>query len=584
MILDSTDVLPTEANTQAARRAARNWSANLAAIRTTQPRLADAIERLFPKEMEWVYARDGALMARHNDRWWNGCSLPLRSAEFMLNDALLTGPMICYLIPRHAAQVRVALDRMERPQAIIALNPDLSELCVLLACEDFSEQIAAHRLWFAWGDQWQEELSLLLRQNPGLPAPTQFVRPITADSSQADALVVPAQQVFAEQSAWRTSLANAARENSPASKSDGICVVAPSHFRLWDDAGLELRRALESDQSGQSISFHDPDDPLVASPAALALAAARCAAIVMTHHGRGDLPEIAPIDMPWVTWVTTPRIPRADKSGPRDALLLADPRWRTRAMEAGWKASQIDIAAWPGRQELTHCEREAACDRNSTALLTATKRTSADQQDADPKHQDSCAPVALIVDTHRIQTPGAIKEFSSHRLLWDSIHEELKADPFAMGDDASAYLDSRARHAQVSEDELDRNQFLCQLILPAWRQGIAFLLVKESVPLRLFGKGWNSIDGLQPLWAGEINSGAELMQAARSAVALIAPCPDLHAHPITALSRPILYPNCGRQQFLNKARRARSNAPSLTTRNVPAISTQKVISMLERKR
>src|SRR5437868_4179329 len=73
-----------------------------------------------------------------------------------------------FLAPAHAAQIAVALGRLKPHQAVIALLPELAELSIALCCQNFSKDIAAHRLWFVAGENWREQLSQLLCNNPGL--------------------------------------------------------------------------------------------------------------------------------------------------------------------------------------------------------------------------------------------------------------------------------------------------------------------------------------------------------------------------------------------------------------------------------
>ena len=87
---------------------------------------------------------------------------------------------------------------------MLATVPEPSSLQLFLGCEDFSAEIAANRLYFAWGEDWGTQLDLLLEENPGLPTPSQFVRPILADSSSADALMPVAQKIFSDHAARRT--------------------------------------------------------------------------------------------------------------------------------------------------------------------------------------------------------------------------------------------------------------------------------------------------------------------------------------------------------------------------------------------
>ena len=105
-------------------------------------------------------ARSGATGCRLGDgadeRWWAGCSVPRAAARAMLKRLGTGGVVSCFLSPHYAAHVEVALGMLRPEQAVIAITPDERSLRVMLQCEDFSEQFAAHRLggeWFAADDE-----------------------------------------------------------------------------------------------------------------------------------------------------------------------------------------------------------------------------------------------------------------------------------------------------------------------------------------------------------------------------------------------------------------------------------------------
>ncbi|MDB5293585.1 MAG: hypothetical protein JWL69_4826, partial [Phycisphaerales bacterium] len=504
---------PSRPAASAGAAAANNRTANLRALAGTQPRLIEAVQSI-PTDVEWIYGRDGALtVMTPGERWWNGCSLPFKAAQYMLREADLSAPVICFLEPAHAAQLRVALDRMARPQALIALVADTRALRVVLACDDFSAEIAEHRLWFAWGHAWAAELDRLFIDNSGLPTPVQFVRPISEDSSAADAMVQPAQKVFADHNARRAAIVRSTREAWRPDKLRQICLVAPSHFRLWDDAGHMLHETLGNAHDADAVRVvrYDPDDPACASPAALATAAAECGAIVTPNTGRGDLPEVVHQDMPWVTWVTTGRIPSAQKAGPRDVLLTADAGLREAAIAVGWPAKRVTVAGWP-------------------RMIRTTSDGCATESHREPF-------LAIIADTRSLEAPKAVTEYSSHRLLWDAIAEELREDPFSLGAGIDAFLSERMKRARVADEGFNRALFIDALIVPAYQQGLARALLREKLPLRCFGAGWEGIDAFESVAEGPVLSRQDLSRIAGSATALIHAWPTPNSHPIDALGR-----------------------------------------------
>jgi hypothetical protein len=297
-----------------------NWRTNLAALTQAQPALAARLEGRSVRAT-WVFGRDGALTARdETGQWWAGCSVPAAGAQAMLRSFTCSGTAACFLRPPTAAAVRAALDKLRRNQAIVAIAADLDAVRVMLHCERFAEDIRAHRLWFVAGDDWEAQLAALLRANDGLPTPSQFVRLTDGNEELAEAMIAPAQRAFSEIAQQRAA-AIGALQTKPASSPHGLCIVAPTHFRLWDDAG----HALASVAAHLGGSHLDPDDPACAAPLALARAAAGCSAVVMPNAGRADLPNVIAMTTPWISWLTAPRIPAFSAAGPRDVLLVADP-------------------------------------------------------------------------------------------------------------------------------------------------------------------------------------------------------------------------------------------------------------------
>lgn len=511
----------SEQATAAARRAASNWKANHSALQENHPELAATLEAE-QADVEWVFGRDGYLTAQSGETWWSGCSVPLRSARYMMRTLDINGSIACMLHPDHAAQVRVVTDALQHPQGVIVLLPDLHALRVLLGCDDFSNELHAHRLWFACGEAWSAELRRMLDENPGLPTPTQFIRPVAADNTRHDDLVTPAQQIFAEINARRALELRNMLHASAGAPTAAWCIIAPSHFRVWEDAPRVLAKTLDGHEEQPIVRF-DPDDPGSASSLALAKAAQACQAIVSANTGRADLPEVARLEIPWITWLTCPRIPSAAGRGPFDALLIADSSWSAPVIAAGWPAEKIAIASWPIEQEVP---TSAAAGARS---------------------------LAIIADLPPIEPPARVAEYSSQALLWEGIAQELEANPFALLH-PDAFLDERMRQCQIEAGGLDRSLFIQGLIIPAYQRGLAGVIRRRGIPLRCHGAGWESVLGLEDCAAGPVRSRDELMNVCSSAAALVHCWPADHFHPIQTMGRPLLRAHGrNREAFLRDA-------------------------------
>ena len=535
-----------------------NWAANLAALSYTQPALAAALHKEEPT-VPWTFGRDGSLTAIGTDgKWWRGCSVPLVAAEAMLASMDVQGRVACLLRPTLAAHVRVALRHCRPDQAIIALSPEAADLPVLLHCDDFSVDIRAHRLWFAWGADWADALEQLFADRPGFATPTQFIRLPTTPAELVDVLVSAAQPLFAAAAAARAAEAHRRRDQMrcPApSARRRLCVVAPSRFRLWDDAGAVLADALRA-QAGESadVVAFDADDPARSSALALLDAADGCHAVVAADTARADLPVVLPAEIPWITWATrSTSIPPADVAAPHDALIVVDTDLRHRALRLGWPAARVGVAGWP-----------PIIPAGAAALGSAQRPV-----------------LAVIADTVPIVEPERLAEFSSHRLLWHHIATRLAADPFALREDAAAYLEDKMRRHAVGADGFDAALFLQHLILPAYAQGLARILLRAGLPLRLHGAGWDRIDEFRGAAAGPVASTSDLARIAREAAAVVDVWPAGAAAPLARLGRPVVRRGIATSvgAFCDAARRAlpggRHEAPP-----ADPVSLQSFLSLL----
>ncbi|MGE5607751.1 MAG: hypothetical protein ACM359_00710 [Bacillota bacterium] len=543
----------------AERQAQQNWQANLPALEEIQPQLADGI-RNTPVPLEWTYARDGCLSAIDSTGQWIGnCSLPRRASEQMLRTVQTTGHT-CFAFPLHPVQIAVVLGILSPNQTVHAVVPDMEWLAVALRCCDFSAAMRTHRLFFAAGANWAEELARTLREHPGLPIPQNLVHTITVKDDQAAAFVAVAQRVFSQISGERNRIRAEILTKAPGhpGATKRACLLAPSRFRLWEDGPAILAQTLRSSTSAAGTPLPpweysplDPDDPAASSHLAVAMACQNCQAIIAANCTRADLAEVIPGSIPMISWLTAGPIPPFTAAMAEDALLLADAAWVQRARSAGWPASRLAVATWPVS--------------NVPALAA------------------SSAPyLAIIADTTDARQLPPSVDLSSHGLLWDLINEEMRKDPFVLNGDLQQYLASRMRRLGIDEQGFDRRVFLENLIVPAYQQGLARLLLEAGLPVRLFGRTWASLPEFTPYAQGPVNSRAELITAAAGACGLIHVWPTTQAHPIDALRRPVLRSySTLRSAFLQSARRLLTSPVEPSAAANP-LTAELIVSLLPR--
>lgn len=475
--------------TLAQRQAAANLRANLAALSARGDRRPGAAARVGPDE-ELVFARDGTLTVLGADgRFAGGCSVPSRAARAQLADFAVAGSAACLLAPSHAAEVRAVLDRLRPEQALIVLLPDDHNAGILLHCDDFSTAINRGRLWIACGEAWAERLRQILIDQPGLAVPTQFVRLKTMPQSATEALIPPAQAIFAEVTQRRAAELDAASRAPWVRSGAKVCVVGGSRFRLWNDAGHELA-AIVSGEGEFDCHVFDVDDPCRTTPLALAGAVRAADAVVAADVCRGDVPPaVAPREMPWIAWLTRPRaIPAFASAGLRDRLIVVDPAMRRAATDAGWPAATVAVAGWP---------------RDPSPAVAAGRE------------------LALVANLPPLEPPAQLENFSSHRLLWEWLASHLQRDPLCAFDAAEALVERGASQLGLKPADLPVATYVEGLIVPGYALGVATILLRAGLPLRLYGEGWDRIDTLAPHHAGPVRTREQFRSAVAGARAVV---------------------------------------------------------------
>ena len=196
--------------------------------------------------------------------------------------------------------------------------------------------------------------------------------------------------------------------------------------------------------------------------------AVECDAIITANAFRAGLPGIVPANRPWITWVTKgPHcILPPDDAAPLDRVMLADPEWTPAARRLGWREDQIEIAAWPDR----------------LGLFAGS---------ASPSGKS----LGLLADVRSIEMPDQLKEVSSHRLLWESIADELANDPPVLGIDPRKYLENRMAKMGVTAERFDFGLFFERLIMPAYWAGLTDAALKAGLPVSIIGRDCTGTPG-----------------------------------------------------------------------------------------
>jgi hypothetical protein len=530
---------PSSVKVSADSQASEHWNANLGALRLSQPMLAQLLGEGLP-ERNWVFARDGSITALgSNGRWWADCSVPLLASRAMLK-TLQSGPASsCLLCPNYAGLVVAAREKIGRWTTLMVIQPDVEIARMILACHDFSEQIRQHRLWLVTGESWMHPLRAIFSHYAGLATPLQFIRTKLTPEAVIAPIISDAQAVFAEVVEARSEQIEELK-SVPISTAGAqhILLIGASQFRLWDDDFATLHGTLSNRKTGDdlSIKIFDSDQPLAGSPVALLQAAKGCACVISANLCRPDCNNLLSVEIPWITWMTHAGAPPFESAGPKDWLLLADPGWRALARKTGWPDDRVRVCGFP-----------------SSVAAGQSENLSPE--------------LALLSDTRPIEIPASVTQYSSHRLLWELIEEELAANPFAV-ETIDAYLDDRSGQLNIGGDVLDRQAFRQQLILPAYEQGLARILISVGAPVSLWGAGWAELEEFESAARGDLIDRDLFRSAIARATALVYCWPEKAVHPIGALGKPIVHrAGSDRAEFIRNVQRALSG----TNRTAPTL-------------
>lgn len=491
----------TRTSSLAAQSAERNLARNLEALR------ACGVEFDLPTlvEHEFVFARDGSITSLDSaGRFHRGCSLPLRAAQAQLRTTRVSGQTACILDPMHAAAVSALLGVLHLQQAVIAVVPSSEDAALLLRCADFAAEIAANRFHLVFGEDWSSQLDRLFDQLPGLAIPTHFVRTSDADVAVTDHLIGKAQSIFSDVTTRRnhrlTELRNASSGLS-ATVDSAICVLGGQRFRLWNDAADALREALNP----LHCKTFDSDDPIRTTPIALAMELQDRRAVVAADVFRGDACSAAPERLPWITWLTKPRI--APPTSSKDALIAADEKLARDAIAAGWPKHRVHIGGWPV---------------------------------APFAPPPSGARPAIIANVRALKPPKDLEDLSSHRLLWEFIADQIARDPFVAFDRIDELLKQSMKRQNVAADGVPVVRFIDELIVPATAVSIARFLAANKIQFTIHGEGWHEFPNLESRWLGPIHSRQEMRNAVERAAALIQVIPSTRPSAIDAAGRHVV--------------------------------------------
>jgi hypothetical protein len=531
-------------STRALEEAVRNFEINKSALEAVWPRSVFCVPETLA-ELEWLYARDGSLSARHVDgQWLSQVSIPERAARKMLGKAIVNGSSAVMIAPTHAQQIRAMLDRMSKQQVLIVVIPGEYIAGTILACADFSADIRAQRLWLACGPDWPEEIHAILDTHEGIAPPSMMIRVPGLNAETVERVLKHCETMLARHSTThRTQLGLLqAKPRFPQRPPKKVCVVTGA-FKLWDDAAYLLGQAAGRGPI-ESIVL-DASTGTQTSALRLARTVDGCDAIVTANLSRTDLPQVVPENVPWITWMTTNRIPRPDPAASFDRLIVADASQRSLATDAGWDGARVVVGQEPIR-----------CNTTSRA-----------------------ATPAIIADLPRMTMPRAVEEMSSQRLVWERVEHDITRNPFCIGSQPLEYIYNIAAEIGLGRTSFPIDTFRTELLVPCFMRSFAKLLASRGVKFAIYGRGWEAVEELASRSKGPLETDSALANALASSSILLDVWPGEPTHPARRAGKPMLRP-WGRDLASLPREINRAAISTMKQNDVPVIDLQRVLESI----
>jgi hypothetical protein len=524
--------------TPAAELAKSNYRRNLEALASTHPWLE--LPPDLRDGLEWVFARDGSLTAFSGGTGFlHGCSVPRQLAEQLFRGLELIGRVGCYPLPMTSHHLAVALERLQPSQALIAYLPEISQIDIFLGLNDFSRDIRSGRLYLASGSDAGAAVLEVLQAFPGLAIPSQFIRTPVPDPLPVEKAMREVQSSIAPLLAQRRQQAQAGVEAT--TPTHGLCFIAPLGFRWFDDGG-RLLATLKT----ESDILLNPDQPACSSPEFVAVQAATRNILVVPDRSRGELPFPVSRLSTVVTWMTLARVPSASGRAPGDLLLISDPQFRASAVRAGWPEATIHLAARP------HPDRPAS----------------------EPGRH-----LLLACDLLPLDAPPQVQALSTHSLFWDALSREVQADPSILGQDPAGFLERQRERHGISDEGFARHLFLDYLLDQAHIRGVARVLAAADVPIRIFGRGWETIPELSRNVAGTIDTFEALRQELDGCWAVLNPHPRPEMFPEEDSGAHVLSRRGSLQRLVAEARAILSQSRMTPSRRTPVLSRELILRL-----
>ncbi len=157
------------------------WSANLSALHTEQPELAQQLERVaLPSHWRPAAALDGfptyrVERAGEAPQWLAGTAAPRTRAAALFHADQISDKNPALPTIAAGAELKLLLDRLTARQAVFVFEQDRTQVAAVLRTVDLAQEIAEGRCILVPSEREQTFLEELLEHQPGLLAPGTIV-------------------------------------------------------------------------------------------------------------------------------------------------------------------------------------------------------------------------------------------------------------------------------------------------------------------------------------------------------------------------------------------------------------------------
>ncbi|MFN0136729.1 MAG: hypothetical protein ACKVS9_11515, partial [Phycisphaerae bacterium] len=240
-------------------------AANLAALRLTQPTIADWLETAGDAGWFRTHGLDGCLTAaRKTDagiEWLDRTPIPVTRARATLRGVAAGDRNYALATPGSGAEIDLLLSRFAAHQALFVIADDPSRLRAVLSLRDHAIDIRRSRLLFVQAPRIQDELLSMLRTHEGLLVPAALLATPPTDADWTGRVTSALQHVAAQISAERATAANALRISPSApARTTRVAVLALQPDSI--DHALALRLTEELSHAGIAATLAALDGPL----------------------------------------------------------------------------------------------------------------------------------------------------------------------------------------------------------------------------------------------------------------------------------------------------------------------------------